>query len=318
MNSTIIFLFQQVFYFSIPLMITALGSMFSNRSGVTNIGIESIMIMGAFAGSMYLAFFQVNSTSMLAYLSALLVAGLAGMVFALLHAFCSITLKANQSMSGISLNMLAPALCVFVDRLIFGRQQIEFYVNFMVSKVPVLGDIPIIGPIFFQKTYISTYIGLIILIISALILFKTKFGLRLRACGEFPQAADSVGINVYTTRYICVLISGFLAGMAGQIFVITTSNQFNCSVSGYGFLATAVMIFGQWNPIKICFASFFFGLFKTISATYSGIPFLFSLGISQNVYKMIPYNFTLLTLIFTSRSSAAPKAAGKPFEKGQR
>ena len=290
MKSTIIFLFQQVFYFSIPLMITALGSMFSNRSGVTNIGIESIMVMGAFVGSMYLAFFQVNSTSMLAYLSALLVAGLAGMVFALLHAFCSITLKANQSMSGISLNMLAPALCVFVDRLIFGR----------------------------QKTYISTYIGFIILIISALILFKTKFGLRLRACGEFPQAADSVGINVYTTRYICVLISGFLAGMAGQIFVITTSNQFNCSVSGYGFLATAVMIFGQWNPIKICFASFFFGLFKTISATYSGIPFLFSLGISQNVYKMIPYIFTLLTLIFTSRSSAAPKAAGKPFEKGQR
>lgn len=318
MNATLVFLFQQVFYFSIPLMIAALGSMFSNRSGITNVGIESFMIMGAFAGSMYLAFFCKNSTSMFDFLMALVIAGLAGAIFSLLHAFCSINLKANQSMSGIALNMLAPSFCVFADRLIFARQQIEFYVNFMINKVPVLGDIPVIGKIFFQKTYISTYLGFAILIISAIVLYKTKFGLRLRSCGEFPQAADSVGINVYRMRYIGVIISGVLAGIAGQIFVITTSNQFNCSVSGYGFLATAVMIFGQWSPYKICFASFFFGLFKTISAIYSGIPFLYDLGISQNIYKMIPYVFTLLTLIFTARSSVAPKAAGQPFEKGQR
>lgn len=316
--NAIVFLLQQMFYFSIPLMITALGSMYSNRSGVTNIALESMMLMGAFTGSYYLNVTASGSSGLGHYLVAMVIAGITGMAFSLLHAFCSITLKANQRISGIALNLLAPAFCIFAARLVFGRQQIRFSVNFMLPEIPPLSKIPIIGPIFFQRVFISTYLGVVILIIAAFMINKTRFGLRLRSCGEFPQAADSVGINVYRMRYIGVMISGFLCGIGGIIFVVTTSNQFNASVSGYGFLAMAVMIFGQWRPYRICFAALFFGLFKTLSAVYSGIPFLYSLGISSNVYKMLPYIFTLIALAFTARSSNAPRAAGQPFEKGMR
>lgn len=149
-------------------------------------------------------------------------------------------------------------------------------------------------------------------------LYKTKFGLRLRACGEHPQAADSVGINVYKMRYAGVLISGALAGLGGLVFVIPTSTNFNATVSGYGFLALAVMIFGQWKPLRVLFAAFFFGLMKTIASAYSVIPLLSSLNIPSDVYKMIPFIATLIVLAFTSKSSQAPRAVAQPYDKGSR
>ena len=149
-------------------------------------------------------------------------------------------------------------------------------------------------------------------------MYRTKFGLRLRACGEHPQAADSVGINVYRMRYAGVLLSGALAGLGGLIFVVPTSTSFDATVSGYGFLALAVLIFGQWKPKRILFAAFFFGLMKTLAATYTSIPFLFNLGIPTNIYKMIPYVATLLVLALTSKRSQAPKASGIPYDKGER
>ena len=197
-------------------------------------------------------------------------------------------------------------------------QQIQFINTFRIEKVPVLGDIPVLGPLLFQNSYITTYLGLLILAVSAFVLYKTRFGLRLRACGEHPQAADSVGINVYKMRYAGVLISGALAGLGGLVYVIPTSTNFNATVSGYGFLALAVLIFGQWKPLRIFIAAFFFGLMKTIASSYSGIPFLQDLGIPSDIYKMIPFIATMVVLAFTSRRSQAPKASGVPYDKGAR
>jgi simple sugar transport system permease protein len=170
----------------------------------------------------------------------------------------------------------------------------------------------------FQNAYITTYIGFAIYAVSALVLYKTRFGLRLRACGEHPQAADSVGINVYHMRYFGVLISGALAGLGGLVYVIPTSTNFNATVSGYGFLALAVLIFGQWKPTRILFAAFFFGLMKTIASAYSGVPLLQNLGIPSDIYKMIPFAATLVVLAFTSKKSQAPRASGVPYDKGAR
>jgi len=186
-----------------------------------------------------------------------------------------------------------------------------------------LGNIPVIGPLFFQRAYMTTYLGLAILGISAFVLYKTKFGLRLRACGEHPQAADSVGINVYKIRYAGVIISGVLAGMGGLILIISTSVNFNATVSGYGFLALAVLIFGAWRPARILLAALFFGLLQAITinlvAQHSGMPnFLLALELPSQIYRMLPYIATLVVLAFTSKKSQAPKAAGTPYDKGVR
>ncbi len=227
-------------------------------------------------------------------------------------------MKADQTISGTALNMFAPAFAIFVARVIQGVQQIQFANTFRIESVPVLGRIPFLGPLLFQNTYVTTYLGILILILSAVVLYKTRFGLRLRACGEHPHAADAAGINVYRMQYAGVAISGALAGLGGLVFVVPTSTNFNADVAGYGFLAIAVLIFGQWKPWKIFGASLFFGLMKTIAAAYSGIPFLASLGIPSYLYKMVPYIATMVVLMFTSRNSQAPRASGVPYDKGQR
>ena len=227
-------------------------------------------------------------------------------------------MKANQTISGTALNMFAPAFAIFVARVIQGVQQIQFNNTFRIESVPVLGKIPFLGPLLFQNTYITTYLGILILIASTLVLYRTRFGLRLRSCGEHPQAADAAGINVYRMQYAGVLISGVLGGLGGLVFVVPTSTNFNADVAGYGFLALAVLIFGQWKPMRIMWASLFFGLMKAVAAAYSGIPFLAATGIPSYVYKMIPYLATLIVLIFTSRNSQAPRASGVPYDKGQR
>lgn len=249
---------------------------------------------------------------------AILISMATGAVFSLFHAYAAINMKADQVISGTALNMFAPAFAIFVARVIQGVQQIQFTNTFRIESVPVLGKIPFLGPLLFQNTYITTYIGFAILIISVVVLYKTRFGLRLRSCGEHPQAADAAGINVYRMQYAGVVISGALAGLGGLVFVVPTSTNFNATVSGYGFLALAVLIFGQWKPVKILYASLFFGLMKAVAAAYSGIPLLAGLGIPSYFYKMVPYIATLIVLIFTSRNSQAPKASGVPYDKGQR
>ncbi|MDD3572950.1 MAG: ABC transporter permease [Eubacteriales bacterium] len=314
------FIFQQMMFFSIPLLIVALGGMFSERSGVVNIALEGIMVAGAFSSIYFINRVQGAMSGQGLLLLAILVALGSGLLYSFLHAYAAISLKSNQTISGTALNMIAPAASIYLARTTLpnGIQQIQFVNTCRIEKVPVLGDIPVLGPLLFQNCYITTYLGLIILAASAFVLYKTRFGLRLRACGEHPQAADSVGINVYKIRYAGVLISGALAGLGGLVYVIPTSTNFNATVSGYGFLALAVLIFGQWKPLRIFVAAFFFGLMKTVAASYSGIPVLKDLGIPSDIYKMIPYIATMVVLAFTSRRSQAPRASGVPYDKGAR
>ena len=305
-------------FFTIPLLLVALGGMFSERSGIINIALEGIMIMGAFSSILFINLTQNSLSGQVQLILAILIAIGTGILFSLFHAFASINMKADQTISGTALNMFAPAFAIFIARRIGGAQQIQFKNTFRIESVPVLGDIPFIGDLFFKNTYITTYLGFAILIISVVVLYRTRFGLRLRACGEHPQAADSVGINVYKMQYAGVIISGALAGLGGLVFVAPTSTNFNATVAGYGFLALAVLIFGQWHPVKIFGASIFFGLMKTVAATYSSIPFLSTSGIPSYIYKMIPYIATLIVLVFTSKNSQAPKAEGIPYDKGAR
>ena len=277
------------------------------------------MIMGAFTSIYFINVMQSSGImeGQLLLLCSILVAAATGVIFSLLHAYASINMKANQVISGTALNMFAPAFAIFVARMLQGVQQIPFANQFLIDKVPVLGDIPVLGPLFFQNTYITTYLGFLILIGAAFVIYKTRFGLRLCACGEHPQAADSVGINVYKIRYAGVMISGALGGIGGLVFVVPTSTNFNATVSGYGFLALAVLIFGQWRPKKILLAALFFGFMKTIAAAYSVIPVISGL-MSSEIYKMVPYIATLLVLAVTSKSSQAPRASGVPYDKGSR
>lgn len=313
-------LVQQTMFFSIPLLIVALGSVFTERCGVTNIALEGIMIMGAFTSIFFISQVQQSMSGQPLLLLAVIVAAMTGMVFSLFHAYVSINLKADQVISGTALNMFAPSFSIFVARMIQdnGVQQINFNNTFRIASVPGLGEIPVLGGLLFQNAYITTYLGFAILALSCFVLYKTRFGLRLRACGEHPQAADSLGINVYRIRYAGVMISGALAGLGGLVFVIPTSTNFNATVSGYGFLAMAVTIFGQWRPVRVLFAAFFFGLMKTVASAYSVIPILAALAIPSDIYKMIPFIATLIVLAFSSRNSQAPRASGVPYDKGSR
>ena len=315
---TIYFLVQQTMLFSIPLLLVALGGMFSERSGVVNIALEGIMIIGAFTGIFFISRFGNLFSPTITLFIAIIIAALSGLIFSLLHAYASINMSADQVISGTALNIFAPAFAIYVTRAIQVVQQISFVNNFRIESVPILGNIPIIGNLLFKNAYITTYLGFVILILSWFALYKTRFGLRLRSCGEHPQAADSVGINVYKMRYFGVAISGALAGIGGLVFVIPTSTNFNATVAGYGFLALAVLIFGQWKPMRVLYAAFFFGLMKTLASAYSGIPILSNLPISNSIYKMIPYITTIIVLAFTSKNSQAPKASGLPYDKSMR
>jgi len=312
------FIFQNSLLFIVPLIVVALGGMFSERSGVVNIALEGIMAIGAFCSIFFINAFQKQIGGQTLYLIALLIACVSGIIFSLFHAFAAINMKANQTISGTALNLFAAAFTVYTARMVLGYSQIDFINQFRISKVPVLGDIPVLGQLLFQNVYITTYIGIAILLISSFVLYKTSFGLRLRACGEHPQAADSAGINVVKMRYAGVIISGALAGIGGLIYVVPISTNFSGNVAGYGFLAIAVLIFGQWKPSRILLAATFFGLMKTISAVSTIIPFLADLSLPTVIYKITPYLATLIVLAFTSKNSAAPKAAGEPYDAGKR
>lgn len=320
--NTLYFIVQQMMSFSIPLLIVAIAAMFSERSGVINIGLEGTMIIGAFAGTLYLHFAtadpEMNAQAELWV--AILLAVLAGLTYSAFHAFASINMLADQTISGTALNMFATAFSIFIARSLIGIQQVSFAsgAGFRIDKVPLLGDLPVIGPMFFQNSYVTTYLGILILLASSVLVYKTRFGLRLRSAGEFPQATDAAGISVKKIRWAGVLISGALGGLGGIAYIIPISTEFNGTVAGYGFLAIAVLIFGQWKPKYIALAAFFFGLLKTISAAYTGIPFLAGLGIPRFVYQIIPYIVTIIALFLTSKKSAAPAAEGQPFDKGKR
>ena len=248
----------------------------------------------------------------------LLVGGAIGILFSLLHAFASVNMKANQIISATALNMFAPAFAIFLARTMYSTQRVPISRSYILKDIPILGDIPFIGDLFFKGAYLSTFLGIFIFIVAVIILYKTKFGLRLRSCGENPHAADSLGINIYKIRYIGVMVSGMLAGMGGVIFVLSFTTSFDASVAGFGFLALAVLIFGNWKPLRIIFAALFFGFMRVISSTTAVIPFLNNLDLDKEIYLMLPYLATLIVLAFVSKNSAAPRAAGEPYDPGKR
>lgn len=306
----------------IPLLLVALGGMYSERSGVINIALEGIMLFGAFFGALFV--FAVQKSGMnpqTILLLGMVVAAVSGLMYSLLLSFAAVSMKANQTITGTSLNMLIPAAILLFAKMFFNSDGITTSMNFYIQKVPVLGDIPVIGRLFFQKTYLTIYIGFIIMAVVTVVFYKTRFGLRLRACGEHPQAADSVGINVYFMRYAGVSISGILAGIGGFFYsvgVMDGNVNGHTGVAGFGFLALAVMIFGQWRPGRILFAAMFFAFLRTLAYSVALIPFLNNLGINQTYYKMLPYVATMVVLAFTSKKSRAPKAEGIPYDKSLR
>jgi simple sugar transport system permease protein len=339
------FVFPLFIASTVPLALVALGALFSERSGVVNIALEGIMLMGAFAGAMTIKALEVAwdietvldnnpDSNILQYIAliGLLVGALTGIVFSLLHAFAAINMNANQIISATALNMFAPAFAIFTARTIYGAQQVSIQESYRIKQVgvywkieeifhdiPVIGDLfELIGKLFFTNQYLSTYLGVLIFVIAVIVLYKTRIGLRLRACGENPHAADSLGINIYKIRYGGVMVSGALAGMGGVIFVLSFASEFNATVSGFGFLALAVLIFGNWKPGRIVFAAFFFAMMRVISSTYQIIPALKALGFNSEIYSMLPYIATLVILAFVSKNSAAPKAAGEPYDPGKR
>lgn len=315
-----IFIGQATLLFTIPLLVTALGGMFSEKSGVINIALEGTMVFGSFfsiffINAMQASFPSINPTFLL--LLAGLIAMVSGALLSLLLAYSAIRLKADQTIGGTALNLFAAPMVIFIARSINDVKNIQFRNNFNIQKVPLLGDIPILGELFFQQSTILTYVGVVIAILSIIVIYRTRFGLRLSAVGEHPGAADSVGINVYKMRWLGTAISGALAGLGGLIFVVSSSVSFGGTVYGYGFLAIAVMIFGQWKPERIFFAALFFGAASALAYKYNLIP-AFSDVRDGAIFKMLPYIATILVLILTSKKSRAPKAEGIPYDKGSR
>ena len=312
----IVSMMPYAFAFTAPMLVTALGGLFSERSGVVNIGLEGLMIVGGFTTALFINQYYAGSDATIWI--GILLGGLAGCAFSLLHAYASINLKADQVISGTAINLLAPALTIFLARTLTGSQNISIVKGVSRLDVPILSKIPVIGPLFFSKMYATTFIVLGLVVLAWYIIFKTSFGLRLRACGEHPQAADSMGINVYKMRYIGVLASGFLAGLGGAIIIVTTSNEYNGSVAGLGFLALAALIFGKWNPWGVLFASFLFGFMKTLGQLAIINDTLKSFEIPMEFYNALPYVMTLVALMVFSRNIVGPKAAGEPYDKGKR
>jgi len=300
-----------------PLILTALGGIFSERSGVVNIGLEGLMVIGAFTGIV----FNLETVSVLGNWTpwvALLVAALVGAVFSLIHAVASISFRADHTVSGVAINLLAVGIALFLVKLIYGKGQTDIIQKgFSKIDVPFLSDIPIIGPIFFSNTYWTSYVAIIIAIIAWFIIFKTPFGLRLRSTGEHPMAADTMGINVTKMRYIGVIISGALGGLGGAVYAQSISSDFShATISGQGFMALAAMIFGKWHPLGAMGAAIFFGFAQSLSIIGNSLPFL------ENVPSLIlliaPYVLTILALTGFIGRADAPKASGTHYIKGSR
>lgn len=311
-------LISYVLIFSVALMLVAFGGMFSERSGVINIGLEGTMVVSGFAALLVLsAMNKAGSNPALIVIVTILVAIIVGMIYSLLLAVACITLKADQTLVGTAMNLLSTALALIVTKNLTGGSSTSIQYNKDMFVFRLFG----------VDMNVFLLIGIVVLIAAIIVLYKLKFGLRLKACGENPSAADSVGINVTKYRYYGVLISGALAGIGALAYILPTQSFWNSAsgVAGFGFLALAVMIFGQWKPARIAIIALFFSLFLSLSFIYNGIfNEIFGRyltaddGVTSELFKMIPYILSLLLLAFTSKNHHAPKAEGIPYDKEAR
>ena len=310
-------LIQYTLIFASVLILVALGGCFAEHSGVINIGLEGIMVMGALGGALMMKYLSADTNSYLMIVLVVLASVLAGTAFSLLLAVAAINFKADQTIVGTAMNMLGTAAATVIVKAINTAESpdnVSSTIQYINEKKAFLVNI---GSFEFNWFMLLTAL---LLAGSYILLYKTRFGLRLMACGEHPQAADSVGINVYKMRYAGVLISGVLGGLGGIVYITAGVSEwkFEMGVAGFGFLALAVMIFGQWKPQRIAAAALLFGLFRALSNVYTGFSFLASLNIPSSVYNMLPYVISLIVLAFTSQKSRAPKAEGIPYDKGLR
>ena len=320
--TNLILILQKTMIYATPLLIVALAGCFSERSGIINLALEGEMIFGAFIGALCVNAWQVAGTfadnQQLMFVLALLISGVAAALFSLLLSFAAIKLKVDQTIAGTALNMLAPAIFLTVCLVFFNQEKLVM--NPMPNYVILhKGDMNPLYEIFCNKAYISTYIIFGLFVVLSIWLYKSKIGTHLRACGEHPQAADSVGINVYKMRFLGTTISGFLAGIGGYAYIATVSaGTAESSVGGMGFLALAIMIFGNWNPVGIFFGSLLFGFLKCIGPLAGQISFLNSLGLDIYFYNIIPFVIVIIVLIISRNKSGCPKAEGIPYDKGTR
>lgn len=314
---------QATLMYSTPIIVAALGGLFSERSGVVNIALEGLMMIGGFASATVIVLLEGTGISGEPWIS--LLAGIvAGMLVALLHAYLSINLSSDQVISGTAINIFAGGITIYLAEFIFNQQRTEsFMQGFLKITVPGLSKIPLIGPMLFTDVYPTVYVALGLIVVTWYLLYKTPFGLRLRATGEHPHAVDSMGVSVYKMRYIGVLASGALAGLAGGIMILTQNTQYTAtSIHGTGFIALAALIFGKWKPAGVLGASLFFG-FSQILSIYAGpigeqinVPALGALP--SEFYYALPYVLTIIALVIFSGQSVGPKAAGEAYDKGKR
>lgn len=300
-----------------PLIIAALGGLFSERSGVVNIALEGIMQVGAFTAAATLVILQGMGVPGAVWIS-IASAGVTGILFSAIHAYAAIHLRADHTISGTALNVLAGGLTIYLSEIIFHAKSTTPYIfAFNRVSIPILKDIPVIGPMFFANTYPTTYLAVILVVATWFIVFKTPFGLRLRSCGEYPQASASMGINVVKMRWFGVLASGMLSGLAGAALVLTTNTYYYAgTVHGLGFVAIATLIFGKWNPWGVLLSGFFFGFSQTLGQYSTSIPFLN--GLPSEFFKLLPYVITMLAIVFFSKKQVGPKAAGEIYDSGKR
>ena len=312
-----VLLLQYTLIFASVLILVALGGCFAEHSGVINLGLEGIMIMGALGGALAMRYISPNVPAIVMILGVLAISALVGMIYSCLLAVACINFKADQTLVGTALNLLGTAGATVIVKAIntaANPDDVSSIVQYAGAKKAFTVNL---GSFEFSWFMLVTAL---LLAASYVLLYKTRFGLRLMACGEHPQAADSVGINVYKMRWAGVLISGFLGGIGGIVFITAGVSEwrFEYGVAGFGFLSLAVMIFGQWKPFRIFLAAVFFALFKSLANIASSIPFLADLGWTQNMYNMIPFIASMIILAFTSKKSRAPKAEGIPYDKGSR
>ena len=309
-------LIQYTLIFSSVLILVALGGCISEHSGVINLGLEGIMVIGALGGALVMRYCNTSSAFVMVMLS-ILAAMLFGSVYSSLLGVACINFKADQTLVGTALNLLGTAAAtVFVKALNTAANPDDHSSEIEYVRARKMFIVNIHG---FEFNWFML-IAVIAVIVVAVMLYRTKFGLRLMACGEHPQAADSVGINVYKMRWAGVLLSGALGGLGGICYILAGVSiwKFENGVAGFGFLALAVMIFGQWKPVNIALAALLFGFFRALSNVYSGFPFLAALKIPGSIYNMMPYLISLIVLALTSKNSRAPKAEGIPYDKSRR
>lgn len=313
-----ILLLQYTIIFASVLLLVALGGCFSERSGVINIGLEGIMVMGALGGALVMKYMSPDAGALAVVSLTVVASALFGLLFSLLLAVASITFKADQTIIGTAMNMIAVAAATVIVKAIntaaSGGNDVSSDIAYTHTK-----ELFVVRFGSFEFNWFML-IALVCLVIAYIVLYKTRFGLRLRSCGEHPQASASVGINVFKMRYAGVLISGLLGGIGGIVYITAGVSlwKFEVGVAGFGFLAMAVMIFGAWHPLKIAAAALLFGFLRALGNVYSGFDFLANMNIPSVVYNMLPYVISLVVLAFTSKKSRAPKAVGQPYEKGSR